>query len=308
MTEQYVPLSAREALTFTINKTARGTAPVVCHLRRPTPTEKQNLGLAMFEAGIRQPQQSQIRAAQISGLFKVMSEDDAEQGAAKLNAYFMMLDRHAQELIDWFAAERERKIDEENGAPPKEAAPRPEPPIDDRTRREVELLLYEVSADALVRRLLMERQRFDAESAFWLTRSHLLPATQASLPDGLVLTWGKDNILDTRSLDDLIDYLGNEAFDALSSFIDQQYRLGEELEKNSELRQGTWPPEEEPLPEPENIGSGTPSGISTGSATEPTPASASAQIIAPSLSMSGEPGVSTANITPMDRAASTNPF
>jgi len=300
MTSQYIPLSAREPMTFTIKEPARGNEPLVCILRRPTPSEKQTISARMWEAGLRRPAPGQLRSAQISAIMKLLPPEEAEAGAATIERYYALVDQYAKDRMEWMVREASRKFDEANGAEPIEAEPEPPHPVDKDLRRESELLFYRASEDPLVTRLFAERQRFDAENAFWLVQAHLRPETVAPFPLHFEkIGDSRSQMLSRESLDDLIDYVGNAAFEALADFVDRSYGLSEEEEKNSSSQQGTWPPEVEPLLEPSDSSEKQP-GPGTASPTEPTLDGASATTIAPSLSMSSEPTGSMESISPTD--------
>lgn len=284
----YVPLSAREPLTFTITKPERGKEPLKCVLRWPSPSEKQTITARMFEAGLRRPAPGQIRSAQINALMKLLPADEADAAAEKVERYYALVDQYAKDRAEWLVREASRKFDEANGAEPIEAEPEPPHPVDKTLRRETEMLFYQASEDPLVTRLFAERQRFDAEHAFWLVQAHIRPETVTPFPLTFEKVGNSESLMTRQALDDFIDYVGNHAFDALADFIDRSYGLSGDEEKNFVSDHGIWPPPESPSPEPsepseKQPGPGTPSPI------EPTPAGESETTIEPSSNTSSEP-------------------
>lgn len=304
--DQYVPLSAREKLTFTITQAAHATGSVVCFLKRPTPTDKASLAASMFEAGLRQPSLQQTRAAQINAIVRSLPEGEGDQAAALVENFYDLSDAHATAYLEWLERDRQRLLDEANGADKVEPEAEPESPISRQMRREIDVLLYDASADPTVKRLLGERQRFNAQNAFWLVRAHLCPETQDTLPPGMTLEYGSDRLLTEKSLDDLIDFLGNRAFDALADFIDRQYGLASSEGKNSESPPAIWPPKERPSPAVSDELAMSHGDLTT-SNTDPTPERASAPTIEASSNTFSEHGGSMESIFPTEDPASTSP-
>lgn len=263
----------------------------------PTPSERDRFGSRMFGLGLQPITQEQIRATLIDEVFKLHGEngeDKAEEIASFLDAFWQQEEVDEAAMAAWQEQERERVLDEANGAPARPAMAMPHRLNSVRSRSRAILLVNEYYQKSRRLAALSERQiNFGLENDLMMARIHIqrcVPKVETA-PVLKLETDGEK--LTEESIDRIRSAIGQRAWNELVRHIDGLYSLEKEEEGNFDSPPGK---------QSDQTGSPEPSGASEGNSGSSTTLNISPARDDASATITGK---SSDTISPPDRKNSS---
>jgi len=288
----YIPVTAAVPTDFTppsIKDTEHDMRFVVSI---PTPSERERLGARLYAYGVVQVSQELMRATTIDELYNLFPEEEAEDKANFLDTYWQRQIIDEENMTLWTDKERQRILDEMEGAPARAAYEMPIKLNRIRDDAKATMLVDEAFNRSERLRTLGARQiNYAREAGRMQMRMHIkgcFPNAKGAPVPAIDI---EGDLLTVASLDAIRDAIGEAAWKELIDHIQSLYDLDREEVGNSDSLPGK-PPEATGSPEPSGD-SASSDGPSTTSNIGATPSGESATTIAPS-----SPSTSSAAATP----------
>ena len=293
-TERVAIAEARETMDRTVAEmTAARPTPQVFLIAVPTSVERDRINARLVSLGLSQVGQEQMRATMIDELFyqdwrpdgyegewtAAQNEAAAEDHANFLDGVWQRNEAHDLAITRWQEQERERILDEADGAPPRPRADLPPKIITPRENAKQQLLIDRMmKRSQRLRNLAAEGADFSRQDAVILVRAHLV-GVQGFDPPVPIERDRQTKALSEAAVLALREAIDDRSWVELVSFIDRLYKVdgGEEKNSVSPLGKLSRP---SGLPAPRD-GSASSDGNSTSTSTPIIPGNVSSSIPAP---------------------------
>lgn len=145
--------------------------PAVFLVRPASEIDFEKLGFELFRHNIAPPTQDTFRAAMIDEIFELYGDEEGEEKAGLLDAYWSAEDVYNGEIEAWQVQDRQRRIDEANGAAKRTPEPLPSRTMGLRDRNKATLLAEEMRRkSARLRDMVVEMSSFGPKQSAGIAR------------------------------------------------------------------------------------------------------------------------------------------
>jgi hypothetical protein len=248
---------------------AKYPEPQTFILAIPTSVERDMLNSRLVSLGLKQATPEVLKATLIEELFHQRwhepepgeefdpnkNETLAEAHANLLDSVWMRSEAHDAAIAQWQEVERERIVDEMEGAPAREPTPLPTKIISARDNARAQLLIDRMMSESQrLRDIAAHNMDFARQNSMMLVRLHVVDAPWAGFP---VERDPKNGALSDATIKALRELVDDVSWHALVGHIDRMYLLDGGEEKNSVSPLGSsTPPTGSPAPsvDPETSG------------------------------------------------------
>lgn len=271
---EFTPLSLLPTPEKIAESRAAGTtlqAPPVFLVRPASEIDFEKLGFELFRHNISPPTQDTFRAAMIDEIFEIYGDEQGEEKAGLLDAYWSAEDVYNGEIEAWQVQDRQRRIDEANGAAKRTPEPLPLRTMGLRDRNKATLLAEDMRRKSpRLRDMVVEMSSFGPKQAAGIARLTIDGWSNLETPYANV-----NGIIPEETWDALRKEIGKDATKELMDFASGFGSLSADDVGNSGSlleTEATDAPSPEPTGEPEASAGASISAETASSTSSSTPA------------------------------------